>query len=92
MDRYGDDVEKLFCECGRRFEIKTVCTLALRLVSTGTSRVVCRLYVSPPNYYVCLLQLEALEFIHSEEYVHADIKGSNLLLGYKHPEQVCTAF
>jgi vaccinia related kinase len=63
MDRFGEDVEKKFCQCDRKFEVKTVCTLALRL-------------------------LEALEFVHSEEYVHADIKGSNLLLGYYHSEQV----
>ena len=27
------------------------------------------------------MQLEALEFLHHSEYVHADIKGSNLLTG-----------
>ena len=28
----------------------------------------------------CLLQLDVLEFIHDNDYVHADIKGSNVLL------------
>ena len=27
-------------------------------------------------------QLEALEYLHSHEYVHADVKGSNLLTGH----------
>ena len=33
MERFGDDVEKLFCTVGRKFSIKTVCFLALRIVS-----------------------------------------------------------
>ncbi|MBN3323566.1 VRK1 kinase, partial [Atractosteus spatula] len=32
--------------------------------------------------------LDILEYIHEHEYVHADIKASNLLLSYKHPSQV----
>ena len=34
------------------------------------------------------MQLEALEFLHESEYVHADVKGSNLLTGLTHPHQV----
>ncbi|KAJ7990881.1 hypothetical protein DPEC_G00291500 [Dallia pectoralis] len=32
--------------------------------------------------------LDILEYIHEHEYVHADIKASNLLLGHKNPNQV----
>ncbi|XP_030644934.1 serine/threonine-protein kinase VRK1 [Chanos chanos] len=32
--------------------------------------------------------LDILEYIHEHEYVHADIKASNLLLSYKDPNQV----
>ncbi|KAM9465888.1 serine/threonine-protein kinase VRK1 isoform 1-T1 [Clarias gariepinus] len=32
--------------------------------------------------------LDILEYIHEHEYVHADIKASNLLLSYKNPNQV----
>ena len=39
MDRFGEDVEKKFCQCDRKFEVKTVCTLALRLVSEGNRAV-----------------------------------------------------
>lgn len=36
MERFGEDIEKLFCNAGRRFGMKTVCYLALRLVSYNT--------------------------------------------------------
>uniref|UniRef100_A0A2K6TIN2 non-specific serine/threonine protein kinase n=1 Tax=Saimiri boliviensis boliviensis TaxID=39432 RepID=A0A2K6TIN2_SAIBB len=32
--------------------------------------------------------LDILEYIHEHEYVHGDIKASNLLLSYKNPDQV----
>nr|XP_056707084.1 serine/threonine-protein kinase VRK1 [Euleptes europaea] len=35
-----------------------------------------------------LRMLDILEFIHEHEYVHGDIKASNLLLSYKTPHQV----
>ena len=31
---------------------------------------------------VVSFQLEAVEYLHEQEYVHADIKGSNLLTGF----------
>ena len=34
MDCFGDDVEKKFNQCGRRFGSKTVCHLAIRIVSS----------------------------------------------------------
>ncbi|CAG5131413.1 unnamed protein product, partial [Candidula unifasciata] len=38
----------------------------------------------PPNttYAVGLRMVDALQFLHEKEYVHADIKASNILLGY----------
>ncbi|KAG9337999.1 hypothetical protein JZ751_027336 [Albula glossodonta] len=38
----------------------------------------------------CLL-LDMLEFIHENEYVHADIKAANLLLGHRDPSKVYLA-
>ncbi|XP_029963030.1 serine/threonine-protein kinase VRK1-like [Salarias fasciatus] len=35
--------------------------------------------------------VDALEYIHENEYVHADIKAANLMLGYTDPEQVYLA-
>ena len=35
-----------------------------------------------------MVQLDVLEYMHDKEYVHADIKASNLLVGYTDPQQV----
>lgn len=35
--------------------------------------------------------VDVLQYIHENEYVHADIKAANLMLGYKDPEQVYLA-
>ncbi|XP_074503096.1 serine/threonine-protein kinase VRK2 isoform X1 [Sebastes fasciatus] len=35
--------------------------------------------------------VDVLEYIHENEYVHADIKAANLMLGYRDPEQVYLA-
>ncbi|XP_031590940.1 serine/threonine-protein kinase VRK1-like isoform X1 [Oreochromis aureus] len=45
---------------------------------------------------IAVLQLgqrlvDILEYIHENEYVHADIKAANLMLGYRDPEQVYLA-
>ena len=34
-------------------------------------------------FWDAFFQLDALEYIHENSYVHADIKASNCLLGYK---------
>ncbi|KAM7408145.1 hypothetical protein PAMA_002027 [Pampus argenteus] len=35
--------------------------------------------------------VDVLEYIHQHEYVHADIKAANLMLGYRDPDQVYLA-
>lgn len=42
MERYGNDLQKTFEEGGRKFSVKTICYLALRLVSEGVC--LCCLY------------------------------------------------
>lgn len=36
----------------------------------------------------CSYQVDVLEYIHENEYVHADIKAANIMLGYKDLDQV----
>ncbi|KAG7269747.1 hypothetical protein CRUP_008967 [Coryphaenoides rupestris] len=40
---------------------------------------------------IALRLLDVLEYIHENEYVHADIKAANLMLGYRDPEKVYLA-
>uniref|UniRef100_H2YNL1 Protein kinase domain-containing protein n=1 Tax=Ciona savignyi TaxID=51511 RepID=H2YNL1_CIOSA len=37
---------------------------------------------------LAIFMIDALEYMHSMEYVHADIKGANILQGYKDPNNV----
>ena len=38
-------------------------------------------------YIVFVSQIDVLEYLHTNDYVHADIKAGNLLLGIKDPHQ-----
>nr|CAJ83687.1 vaccinia related kinase 1 [Xenopus tropicalis] len=63
MDRFGQDLQKIFENQGKIFPRKTVLQLGLRLI-------------------------DILEYIHEHEYVHGDIKASNLLIHHKNLDQV----
>ncbi|NXX12505.1 VRK2 kinase, partial [Podargus strigoides] len=66
MERLGEDLQRIFEDCGSRFRKETVLQLGARM-------------------------LDALEYIHENEYVHGDIKAANLLLGYTNPHEVYLA-
>ncbi|NXI92169.1 VRK2 kinase, partial [Psophia crepitans] len=66
MERLGEDLQRIFEDCGSRFKKETVLQLGARMLDT-------------------------LEYIHENEYVHGDIKASNLLLGYTNPHEVYLA-
>ena len=45
------------------------------------------------DIFSCNQQLDALQYMHESEYVHADVKAANILQGYHNgkdvPNQVC---
>ncbi|XP_078591015.1 serine/threonine-protein kinase VRK1-like isoform X2 [Branchiostoma floridae x Branchiostoma japonicum] len=57
MERFGENLHKMFESAGKAFTRRDVAMLAIRLLHT-------------------------LEYLHEHQFVHADIKGSNLLLGF----------
>ncbi|XP_078671666.1 serine/threonine-protein kinase VRK1-like isoform X2 [Branchiostoma floridae x Branchiostoma belcheri] len=57
MERFGENLQKVFESAGKVFSRRDVDMLAVRLLYT-------------------------LEYLHDHQFVHADIKGSNLLLGF----------
>ncbi|XP_066281840.1 serine/threonine-protein kinase VRK1-like isoform X2 [Branchiostoma lanceolatum] len=57
MERFGENLHKMFEAAGKVFTRRDVAILAIRLLNT-------------------------LEYLHDHQFVHADIKGSNLLMGF----------
>lgn len=57
LERFGDDVQKIWTRAQERFDMNSAFNIALKVIDT-------------------------LEYIHSHGYVHADVKASNLLIGW----------
>jgi len=75
VELLGPSLGDRFRQCGGRFSLGTTVRLALGMVRLAVTCCYILLNCHPP------LQLDAIEYMHSQGFIHRDIKPENFLLG-----------
>ena len=72
IDLLGPNLEDLFDMCSRKFSIKTVCMLALQMVS----------FINyTHNILLIPCKINRIESVHNKSLIYRDIKPDNFLIG-----------
>ena len=74
MELLGPSLEDLFNFCNRKFSLKTVLLLADQLVSLNQ-------VLNGRIKSTSSIQISRIEFIHTRNFIHRDIKPDNFLMG-----------
>ena len=82
IDYLGPSLNELFACCNSKFTARTVLCLAGQLVSHHNLYLLHRLIVST------FIQIHCLQFIHSCNFIHHNLKPSNLVMGIEAQSKV----